>query len=899
MKIKSIISFVLAFLLLFISSSNTVISALGFDETPETIVNPDSTSYMKPREISSRREENVKHYFLGDGLSQAISFGKAIHRKNALGEWAIIDNELKEISSNDQATIYGTKDGWLTITPSINSFKFTVTSGDYSITQTIKGKNDTVPKVKIENGETICNEDSFESIEEAIEYYNSFSSTSSFLCENLFENIDFEYTVSDNDIKEYIVIKSPSDISSFTVSIDVQGLFLTENPDKTFSFYSTETNQEIYRISSPFMVDGKGDYSTDIEVSLHEEDGSFLFTIVPGSEWLASSTREYPVRIDPSINETILYDTYIDSSNTTATHGGDSSLTISSSCIPYIKASLNSIPSGSTIEFASLSLYYFFDDNISTSNSVKIGVYQVLQNWSEYSWNWAAASQYTNLGLSNTCISLHSANESSGATSSSPEKITFVITSAVNSWFTGSTNYGLALRRDTSSTANKVYIKSYESGQNYRGYISISYLEPIITEGVYYIKSTSSNLYLECRNGGYTSGTIIQQNNKNEGNRKQLFKITYIGDYSNDRYYDIRPMTNSGLGLFAPYATASDHFVLANSMSSSDGWYDIPQRQRWTIMSHGTSYVTLMNAFSENGGYLATQNSTAGSQIITKSTQDASCRWKLEQYTAGSFDGITAISVPMSVAVGTTDTYTVYMYSSTIGRNGPVSYSVTKNDYTTTNNATINSSTGLLTAVHNGSVRVIVTYPNAPWLWSWLIKITPYYGCKSYYQINSGTLNSYTINCQGYAFCTYNIPSGWYTTEQWTSLFSVATTSNEVLYGKSGTDGIKTLLELYLNSQFTGRWTEVFSSTGGSDLQLSATQWLIAFRVGKYSGYMDYHFWYRTDSGEWANKHGFQNGSPSEPLGSDIPTTPNSNGWKLGDINNFYNSDIIYYIISE
>ena len=385
-------------------------------------------------------------------------------------------------------------------------------------------------------------------------------------------------------------------------------------------------------------------------------------------------------------------------------------------------------------------------------------------------------------------------------------------------------------------------------------------------------------------------------NKKNEGNRKQLFKITYIGDYSNDRYYDIRPMTNSGLGLFAPYATASDHFVLANSMSSSDGWYDIPQRQRWTIMSHGTSYVTLMNAFSDNGGYLATQNSTAGSQIITKSTQDASCRWKLEQYTAGSFDGITAINVPMSVAVGTTDTYTVYMYSSTIGRNGPVSYSVTKNDYTTTNNATINSSTGLLTAVHNGSVRVIVTYPNAPWLWSWIIKLTPYYGCREKQEILSSNPLYSSMNCHGYAlYSTKHL----YSTE-WlniTTLDLLSCGSSDDLF-----DLIQPDFEAWLNNNIGADKWERVTNNGGINANLNGDQWLVVMRVGLHPEFsytdlwFDYHFWYRCDSGEWMNKHGFD--SPSEELGTDLPTNNNSIGWNCM-ITHYYDSRLEYYRITE
>ena len=61
---------------------------------------------------------------------------------------------------------------------------------------------------------------------------------------------------------------------------------------------------------------------------------------------------------------------------------------------------------------------------------------------------------------------------------------------------------------------------------------------------------------------------------------------------------------------------------------------------------------------------------------------------------------------------------------------------------------------------------------------------------------------------------------------------------------------------------------------------------------------MDYHFWYRTDTGEWANKHGSQ-GTGSELLGDDLPTDNDSIGWYIGSFPQFYNSDIIYYVLTE
>lgn len=129
----------------------------------------------------------------------------------------------------------------------------------------------------------------------------------------------------------------------------------------------------------------------------------------------------------------------------------------------------------------------------------------------------------------------------------------------------------------------------------------------------------------------------------------------------------------------------------------------------------------------------------------------------------------------------------------------------------------------------------------------------------------------------------------------------------------------------WLNVYFPGKWEDV-TSQGGMNAQLASNQWLVAMRVGigdffrngsnviyspsssvqiinkdgvyytKYITY-DYHFWYRDNTGQWTNKHG-TDGTPSQPLGTDIPTTNNSPGWACG-IDNYYNSNIVYYRITE
>ena len=92
------------------------------------------------------------------------------------------------------------------------------------------------------------------------------------------------------------------------------------------------------------------------------------------------------------------------------------------------------------------------------------------------------------------------------------------------------------------------------------------------------------------------------------------------------------------------------------------------------------------------------------------------------------------------------------------------------------------------------------------------------------------------------------------------------------------------------------------TNKGGIDAELADNQWLVVMRAGYHEDnpltIADYHFWYRTNTGEWANKHGWRTGTGSELL-NDLPSNDDSSGWELDGYSEFYDSDIIYYVITE
>ena len=251
-----------------------------------------------------------------------------------------------------------------------------------------------------------------------------------------------------------------------------------------------------------------------------------------------------------------------------------------------------------------------------------------------------------------------------------------------------------------------------------------------IPSGVYRLKNVDNGLYLDVTGGGYTAGTEMQQWSRatSDTNRAQLFKIVYLGTYggTNLNYYCIRSMTNSALGVYAPYYSNGENVTL-ESITTDDSWYDISYEQSWAISRYGTSDVTIRNGPESYSSYLATpENSVKGERVLTTSTVSTNSRWILELYDDVPLQGVLWSSFDSTLAVGESYSYKAIMYDEDIGDNGPVTYSVANIDGSTTDKATINPTTGALTAQRTGQIRVRITYEGAPSVWYSIVTIDGY-----------------------------------------------------------------------------------------------------------------------------------------------------------------------------
>ncbi|MBQ8403456.1 MAG: RICIN domain-containing protein [Clostridia bacterium] len=384
-----------------------------------------------------------------------------------------------------------------------------------------------------------------------------------------------------------------------------------------------------------------------------------------------------------------------------------------------------------------------------------------------------------------------------------------------------------------------------------------------LADGVYWINNTANYKYLDTQNGGVTSGTPVVQwdysayinGDENVYNRNQLFKVTYIGTYQNEDYYTIRPMTNSGLGLAAPTSASSD-LVDVKTMSTTETFANIPWYQKWVIkvdLPADGAFIgtyTIENRYVDENVFLtANRNNVNGTQITmdlgaANGAPDSTQMWQFHPYTGPDIDGVGMTKFTTGVAKGKYFRYEAFAYSSTIGRNGPVTFSVTDMDGNATDKATISSR--ILRGLEMGEVQLRTTYSGAPWLWLWNVDIQFEEGTYMFFNKYTGSYmhsgsysNGFLIerdfdgtNNQKWGL-TYDVSSGFYKIKNLnTDLYlTAATTSN------TGTN----ITEQTYSTSTADRqlWKFTKTSTGAYKVQPRAYEWENCFLSTDLSDYED------------------------------------------------------------
>jgi YD repeat-containing protein len=272
---------------------------------------------------------------------------------------------------------------------------------------------------------------------------------------DLFENTDVTYKIQGDSVKEDIILKSKPTHNTFSFELKLKELSVDTNEEGTIVF-KDEKGQVQWFFERPFMTDASGKYSDQVDLILKKENGKTYVDVVADEEFLNDASTQYPVVIDPTINNwDVLRDNFVSStfpnsiysSNTYMNTGYNSYFGSTRSLIRFY---LPSLPSDSFITSATFHAY----QTVSDSTEVSIDLYRITSNWaSSVTWN--------------TQPTIGASPESTTTSNSVNTYWQWEITQLIKDWYNGvHPNYGFMLKQQNETTSPYRSFNTVNSGNN-------------------------------------------------------------------------------------------------------------------------------------------------------------------------------------------------------------------------------------------------------------------------------------------------------------------------------------------------------------------------------------------------------------------------------------------------
>lgn len=140
-------------------------------------------------------------------------------------------------------------------------------------------------------------EDSLEIIPLAGNYSESIAEGSAIRYNNVFENVDIQYTVIGDMVKEDIILLEKQERNEFSYRLESDTLKFKKQDEAVFA-YAAGADEPKFALTAPLMIDAAGNVSKDILLTYDASEKVVTYTA--DEAWLNDEEREYPVRIDPA-----------------------------------------------------------------------------------------------------------------------------------------------------------------------------------------------------------------------------------------------------------------------------------------------------------------------------------------------------------------------------------------------------------------------------------------------------------------------------------------------------------------------------------------------------------------------------------------------------------------------
>ena len=265
------------------------------------------------------------------------------------------------------------------------------------------------------------------------------TSSAPVLYEEVYPDVDLEYTVQGQKLKENIIMKSPEAQNRFSFQMETDGMEIREEGNSLL--FVDGDGKTVFEMQRPFLYDAEGKRSEDVAVELTGGTGKrSILTLTAGEEWLREETRAYPVTLDPVIETSqsakAIQDTYVLSNAPTKNYYTNALLKTGANAAggtarSFLRFELPKLSSGDMVVDARLCVYCY---SSGTSN-VTVGVSQAYGEWKSQEVTWATQPM-VNGNLDDYVVF----KPETGVAQS------FSITRMVKEWYETGVNGGLMMR---------------------------------------------------------------------------------------------------------------------------------------------------------------------------------------------------------------------------------------------------------------------------------------------------------------------------------------------------------------------------------------------------------------------------------------------------------------------
>ena len=643
-------------------------------------------------EDNSLREEYVKHFVMNDGTTQAVVYETQVHEQDEKGLYQEIDNTL---SANNNKEYENTKN---------NKWKVKFSKEAKKTLVHIHEDN-----MNIKWGIANFNESkaSFLVDDEPYTKLSNKAVSAVVVYENILDNIDVQYQLSHQKVKENVILKSKEAQHIIYYDLDTNGYDISVVDNQ---IVLSKDNKEDYIIEVPYMMDNNGVFHDGITLSYENNQVKMELD----SEWLLAEDRAYPVIVDPTIKKK-LTNSSVD--NTSVNKANPNSTAMYQYGALYVGREASS--------YGSLrGAFKFALPTIDESNMVIAASITLSQlNFYGSGTNYIRVNPITaNLPLSS--LTWNKLNGKIGdvidyalTTSSTKGKwFSFDITKTVREWYTTGKNYGLALvsANESGSYRYTTFVTTRNTGLESRfPYASVTYISQDGLES-YLTYQTMSTVSMGSFNVGDFNGNLIYTYNdfSMSGNHMPVGISHVFNHHQRAKEDTVSSSMKFGKGMRLnvsmkiEYNSSNDYYTLTDEDGTVHYFYKDSTSGKY-LKEYDTEVKITVNTNDytiDNASQRILFNKTTG--LITEVQDKVSNKKQVYTYNTNN----QLVTITDGANRNTTFTYNEnnYLTSITYADNRTISYTYSNNQLSTITQPDGN----VINFTYNGDLLESVSNPN-------------------------------------------------------------------------------------------------------------------------------------------------------------------------------------------